>query len=66
APQSGIHIETVYPVPELAKLFDPDYRPCAVICTICGNRTELHGLPLVGDYGAVKLYVGDSYVPEAY
>ena len=66
APQSGIHIETVYPVPELAKLFDPDYRPCAVICTICGDRTELHGLPLVGDYGAVKLYVGDSYVPEAY
>ena len=66
APQSGIRIETVYPHPEVENLFDSEYRPCAVICTICGDRTELHGLPLKADYGEVKLYVGGGYVPTAY
>jgi hypothetical protein len=66
APQSGIRIESVYPLPELAHLADENFRPCAVICTICGDRTELHGLPLYKDYGEVKLYIGDGFVPEAY
>ncbi len=66
APQSGIRIESVYPLPELAHLSDENFRPCAVICTICGDRTELHGLPLYKDYGEVKLYIGDGFVPEAY
>jgi hypothetical protein len=66
APQSGIRIESVYPLPELEHLADPDFRPCAVICTICGDRSEIHGLPLKDDYGEVKLYVGDGYVPTAY
>ncbi len=66
APQSGIRVESVYPLPELEHLVDPEYRPCAVICTICGDRTVLHGLPMYRDYGELKIYVGDSYVPSAY
>jgi hypothetical protein len=66
APQSGIRIESVYPLPELAHLADPEFRPCAIICTICGDRTELHGLPVIEDYGEVKLYAGDSYSPVPY
>ena len=66
APQSGIRVESIYPLPELAYLADPDYRPCAVICTICGDRTEIHGLRIYGDYGEVKLYVGEGYNSTAY
>jgi hypothetical protein len=66
APQSGIRVESVYPLPELAHLADPDFRPCAVICTICGDRSEIHGLPIYDDYGEVKLYVGDGYDSTAY
>ncbi|MFQ5922233.1 MAG: glycosyltransferase family 39 protein [Anaerolineales bacterium] len=66
APQSGIRIESAYPLPELAYLSDKDFRPCAIICTICGDRTEIHGLPMYADFGEVKLYVGDDYSPSAY
>lgn len=66
APQSGIRIESVYPLPEVEHLLEMDYQPCAVICTICGDRTELHGLPLFEDYREVKLFAGDTYVPIPY
>ncbi len=66
APQSGTRIESIYPLPELEFLSDPNFSPCAIICTICGDRTVLHGLPLVEDYGEVKIYAGDGYVPIAY
>ena len=66
APQSGIRVESVYPLPELEHLADPSFRPCAVICTICGDRTEIHGMPIYADYGEVRLYVGSDYDTAAY
>ena len=47
APQSGFRIDTVYAGARLASLIDPDFRPCAIVCTICGDRERLHGLDLV-------------------
>ena len=65
APQSGIRIESIYYSDLLARYTDPNFKPCAIICTICGDRTRLHGLNLYGDYdGVVKLFTGDTYSPD--
>ena len=65
APQSGIRIESLYYPPELSRYADPAFTPCAVICTICANRTRLHGLSLAGSYDSVvELFMGGTYSPE--
>jgi hypothetical protein len=64
APQSGRQIETLYTVPVLEKYLDVTYKPCAVICKLCGGQMEYHGLPLKSDYSGTSLYMGDSYTPE--
>lgn len=61
APQSGYRLETIYTSPDLNPLLDREFKPCAVICTICGGRTRLHGLALSLEYGGVKLFVGDGF-----
>ena len=46
----------------LNRYADPSFKPCAIICTICGGRTQLNGLNLFGSYdGLVDLYMGDTY-----
>ncbi len=57
APQSGIRIENVYPLPELARFTDPAFKPCAVICTICKDRKDVGGLPLNSTFGDVTIYM---------
>ena len=64
APQSGTRLETLYTFPELEQYIDPAFKPCAVICTICGDRTSLHGLPLSGEYDEVKVFAGPDYSPQ--
>lgn len=54
-------IESVYPLESLKHLVDPNFRPCAIICTICDGRTQLHGLPLVEEVDAVRLYSGEGF-----
>jgi hypothetical protein len=61
APQSGFHLETIYTTPDLEPLLDRDFRPCAIICTICGGRMRLHGLDLYSGWGDVRLYLGDGF-----
>lgn len=61
APQSGFHLETIYTTPSLEALLDHSYQPCAIICTICGDRTRLHGLGLAAGSGPVKLFLGDGF-----
>ena len=64
APQSGIRIESIYYSDRLARYADPNFKPCAIICTICGGRTRLYGLDLFGSYDSVvNLYMGDTYNP---
>ncbi len=65
APQSGIRIESIYYPSLLARYADPNFKPCAIICTICAGRTRLHGLDLFGSYDSVvMLFIGDSYSPD--
>jgi hypothetical protein len=64
APQSGVRIETLYYSDVLNRYADPTFKPCAIVCTICGGRTQLNGLNLTGTYdGIVALYMGDTYSP---
>ena len=64
APESGVHIENIYPLPETQRYADPDFRPCAIICTICSDRERLHGLEMVSDWSGVRLFAGPGYVPD--
>jgi hypothetical protein len=61
APQSGYRLETIYTTSELEYLLDREFKPCAVVCTICGERTRLHGLDLAFQEGEVSLFVGDGF-----
>jgi hypothetical protein len=65
APQSGIRVESIYYSDYLNRYADPNFKPCAIICTICGSRSQLHGLELAGNYGdIVKLFTGNNYTPQ--
>jgi hypothetical protein len=64
APQSGVHIEVLNPAPYLERYADPSFRPCVVVCTICGSRPQAYGLHLMVAFSDVRVYAGDGYVPD--
>lgn len=59
APESGIRLETTHTYPVLERYLDAAFEPCAVICTVCQNRSTLGDLPLAGEYGPIRLYARD-------
>jgi len=60
-PQKDVEIRYVYYSESLSSLADLEFEPCAIICTICGDRNTLHGLSLEGNYGDAKLFWGGQY-----
>ncbi|HLF36891.1 MAG TPA: hypothetical protein VI520_03035, partial [Anaerolineales bacterium] len=60
APQSGYRLETIYTYPELEPLLDRSFDPCGVICTVCGERTQLGGLVMKSDFGGARLFLEDD------
>jgi hypothetical protein len=57
APQNGMRLETIVTFPELERYLDPSYKPCAIICTTCGNGLKtLNGLNLIGKYNHIQIY----------
>jgi hypothetical protein len=64
APQSHKRIETIYTYPELERYVDKAFKPCAIICTICGDRQQLHGLALQSAYGDARLFTGNNYLEQ--
>lgn len=64
APQSGVHIESIYPLPETRRYIDAKFKPCAILCTICGDRQRLYGLEMVSDWGGVRLFAGPGFIPD--
>ncbi len=61
APQSGTRIESLDTYPHLQRYVDPTFKPCAIICTICGDKPSLHNLDLVGDFSIVRIYMGENF-----
>ncbi len=61
APQSGIVIQHLVSASEFDRYKDPDFEPCAVVCTNCDSLPEEYQLPITYDYGHIRLsLVGDG------
>jgi hypothetical protein len=65
APQSGIRIESIDTYPRLQRYVDPNFKPCAIICTICSDKATLHNLNLGGDFNSVRVYLGKNYTIQS-
>jgi hypothetical protein len=63
APQNGMRLESIVTYPELECYLDPNFKPCAIICTTCGEQTQLFGLERIGSYGdgRIKIFSGENY-----
>jgi hypothetical protein len=61
APQNGIRLESIDTYPRLQRYVDPNYKPCAILCTICNDRPFLHNLELGGDFLNVRVYIGNNF-----
>jgi len=57
APQSGNKLKSIETFPSLERYLDLAYDPCAIICTLCGDRSEYAGMPLAKRYGSLSLYL---------
>ena len=57
APQSGYTIRSMLFEERLERYVREDFRPCAIICTVCSNRNELFGLDFHRRYGDVELFI---------
>jgi hypothetical protein len=63
APQSGYRLESLEVPSQIEKYIDLDFKPCAIICMVCGDREQVHGLERVGNYGeGLVLYTGSDYI----
>ncbi len=61
APQSGIVIQHLVSQPEFDRYNDPDFEPCAVVCTDCDSLPEEYKLPIFYNYGHIRLFLaGDG------
>ena len=64
APNDHLRIESISTYPELEKYLDPSFEPCAIICTICGDRTEAFGMELRYNQQLLSLFMGDGFTKE--
>jgi len=64
APQNGMRLEHLDTPDHLHRYADPFFRPCAILCTVCGGRARLHGLDWMSSFGKISLFVGNGYVPD--
>ena len=60
APQSGIVIQHLVSLSEFDRYKDPDFEPCAVVCTDCDSLSEEYKLPISYDYGHVNLFLASD------
>lgn len=59
APQSGFRLQVLRGFGTEA-VPPASFRPCAVLCTRCGNRARYMGLPLQFDGGFLRLYAANG------
>jgi hypothetical protein len=62
AAEGKAHVETVYPLPESEKYIDPEFKPCAVVCSICGDKTKIYGLERAGSFDeGISVFIGSGF-----
>jgi hypothetical protein len=64
APQSGVRIEILNSYARLSQEVNRDFTPCAVVCTICGDREEFHGLAKAGEFDSITLFLHPELVKK--
>jgi 4-amino-4-deoxy-L-arabinose transferase-like glycosyltransferase len=64
APQSGVQIETLNSYARLSQEINQDFTPCAVVCTICGDMEEFHGLIKAGEFDSITLFLEPELVTK--
>jgi hypothetical protein len=62
APESGVRIEIVDPLRATERYVDPSFKPCAMICTLCGDRESWRDLTLAGRFDDVSVFLQPSSV----
>jgi hypothetical protein len=60
APQSGFRLEVLRGFEGARELLDSGFRPCAVLCTRCGEQDRYLGLPMQFDGGFLRLFAADG------
>lgn len=56
--RNGIRMEHVFAFPTLERFADPGFKPCAIICTICGEDWQPVPAMRMEDMGAgIRLYL---------
>jgi hypothetical protein len=56
-----IQIENLNYDPLLEKYSDESFEPCAIVCSICGGKSDILGLPLVYRSKGLDLYLEPTY-----
>lgn len=54
-------LETVYTFEPLERYRDPEFEPCAIVCTICGQRESLDNLEIAESLRGVNLYLDAAH-----
>ncbi len=60
APQSGTRFEVLNGLPELSGTMDPEFQPCAIICSNCSGIDEIDGFSKSMNYGRVQLFLSEG------
>jgi hypothetical protein len=63
-PVGAAELENLRPIQATEPFRRPGFTPCAIVCTICGDRTRLHGMPLGAIHGPVKVFWGGQFDPD--
>jgi len=60
APESGIQLESVETFSELERYLNRDFNPCALICTICGDRQTYSNLVRVWSGEEISVFLAQD------
>jgi hypothetical protein len=63
-PVGATELENLRPIQPTEQYRRPGFVPCAIVCTICGDRTRLHGMALGATHGGVKVFWGGQFNPD--
>ena len=61
APESGFSLEVLNVAPSAGQSRDPNFEPCSIICSICGDRLEFAGMPRIAESDSMALFMDQPF-----